>query len=81
MNRRQARAYVLRTLAAEVRHHIGNGSEWLYADNDGISVDHDAQFSLADQRRIIAEVEALADELERRARRMAEKLAPPDEAG
>lgn len=77
MNRRQARSYVLRVLAAEARHHIGNGSEWIERplNSDNISVQEDGTFSDADQERIIAEVNAVADELERRSR----KLAPTSE--
>lgn len=67
---------MLRILAAEVRHHVSNGSDWLYFDNDGITTDTRAPFPLADQDRIIAEVDAIADELERRAKRMSDKLAP-----
>lgn len=75
MNKRQARAYVLRVLAAETRHHLANGSEWLERPlrADGIAVSADGEFSEADQQRVAEAVVSVADELERRARRLGAK--------
>ena len=71
MNKRQAKAYVMRCLAAEARHHLGNGSEWLERPlrSDGIAVDAEGDFLPDDQERIAAAVRDVADELERRAAR------------
>lgn len=33
MNMRESRAYVLRCMAAEARHHVGNGSAWLVLES------------------------------------------------
>lgn len=75
MNKRQARAYVLRVLAAETRHHVGNGSEWIERPlgADGFTVGDDGEFTPADRERIEAAVEDIADELERRAKRLGAK--------
>lgn len=73
MTKREARAYVLRVLSVEVRHHLDNGSEWLERPlrADGIAVDADGAFSNADQERIAEAVLEIADSLERRAARLA----------
>lgn len=72
MNKRQAKAYVLRCMASEARHHPGNASEWLLRPlrSDGITVTKDGDFSQADQQRIEAALLSLADEMDRRAKRM-----------
>lgn len=40
---REARAYVLRCMAAEARHHVSNGSAWLERPGrgDGLAVGED----------------------------------------
>lgn len=60
MTKSEAREYVLRVLAAEARHHIANGSEWL----DGCAA------SEADMQLISSAVKEIADELERRSIRL-----------
>lgn len=72
MNQRQAKAYVLRVLAAEARHHVGNGSEWLERPlrSDGIAVQEDGAFSDADYKRVLRAVASVADEMERRSERL-----------
>lgn len=72
MNMRQAKAYVLRVSAAELRHHIGNGSEWLKRPlrQDGVAVAEDGSFTQADQERILRALGDVADELEARAVRL-----------
>lgn len=69
MTKTEAREYVLRVGAAELRSHIGNGSEWLERPlrADSIAVDDDGRFSEADYRRVCRAVRDLADELEHRA--------------
>lgn len=37
MNKREAKRYVCANLAAEVIHHIANGSEWTYIEREFIS--------------------------------------------
>jgi hypothetical protein len=77
MNKRHAKAYILRVLAAEARHHISNGSDWLEhpLDSDGIATDPDGSFSEADQRRLVAALNEIADELETRGNRL--RGSPP----
>lgn len=72
MNKRQAKAYVLRALAAEARHHVGNGSDWLLRPlrADGIATDPDGEFTEEDHRRVIQAVEDVADEMELRSERL-----------
>lgn len=74
MNKREAKAYALRALAAETRHHVSNGSEWLQRPlrADNVAVDEDGEFAEADHARVVAAVHEVADELERRAQRLAE---------
>jgi hypothetical protein len=72
VNRRRAKAYVLRVLAAEARHHIGNGSEWIERPS---KVDADGAFSPADQRRIVGAIEEVAGELARRSERLSARDA------
>jgi hypothetical protein len=78
VNAREAKAYVLRCMAAEARHHEGNASEWLEhpLTADGIQVDEHDLFSEADYRRNVRALNELADELERRAQRIIERLRP-----
>lgn len=74
MTKAQAREYALRVLAAEVRHHAANGSEWLEVPHgpvDGAKLDAEGKFSEADYRRVVAAVETIADELEKGSRRLA----------
>ena len=72
MNMREARAYVLRCMAAEARHHVSNGSAWLErpSGGDGLAVGKDGQFSDADYQRVVNALNALAEEMERRSARL-----------
>jgi hypothetical protein len=73
MTKAEAREYALRVLAAEIRHHVPNGSEWLFRplSADQIHVQEDGDFSGGDYKRICEAVEEIADDLERRSRRLA----------
>lgn len=78
MDKRQARAYVLRCLAAEARHHEGNASEWLSRplSSDGIAVSEEGEFSEKDYARVVDALNEVADELERRSVRLMKQPAP-----
>jgi hypothetical protein len=74
MTKAEAREYALKVLAAEARHHVGNGSEWLEAPHGpvgGATLDDEGKFSEADHRRVRDAVEKIADELETNSRRLA----------
>lgn len=73
MTKAEAREYALRVLAAEARHHAGNGSEWMERplDRDGLRVQEDGAFSDADRERIAEAVENIAAQMERASRRLA----------
>lgn len=75
MNRREAKAYALRCLAAEARHHVSNGSGWIEAPlrSDGLAVGEDGEFSVADRQRVERAVEEISDELERRSARLSRR--------
>lgn len=72
MTKTEAREYVLRVLATEARHHVANGSEWLFHPlrADGIAVDTEGRFTEADGRRVREAVEKIANELENASRRL-----------
>jgi hypothetical protein len=73
MTKTEAREYALKALAAEVRHHIANGSEWLEMPHvavAGAKVDGDGKFSEADARRVRDAVEEIACGLENASRRL-----------
>jgi hypothetical protein len=59
---------LLRTIAAELRHHLTNGSDWLVFDDDGEQREDYAE------RADVIEREALR--LERKAKRVARKAQP-----
>jgi hypothetical protein len=67
VTKREAKRYVYQALATEVRHHISNGSEWTYIGDD------EKEMPEADTERICTSLEEIADEFERRARRMGKK--------
>lgn len=74
MNKREAKAYALRVLAAETRHHLDNGSEWIECPlrDDGVAVDEEGRFSEADSQRVRDAVLEISEELDRRAKRLGE---------
>ncbi len=67
MTKRDAKRYVCRVLATEVRHHISNGSEWTFIGDD------EKEMPEADTERIYKVLGEIADEFERRAERMGKK--------
>lgn len=74
MTKGEAREYALKVLAAEVRHHVSNGSEWLempHGTATGAKVDSEGKFSEADYGRVRDAVEKIATELETASRRLA----------
>lgn len=77
MNRREAKAYALRCLSTEARHHVSNGSEWLTRPlkSDGLAVGADGEFHPADAERVRRAVVEVANELETRAKRLSRE--PP----
>lgn len=70
MNKRQAKAYVLRRLAVEALSHVDNGSAWVSGPGtgSGIKTDEHGCFLPSDQRRIVDAVLEIADEMERRSK-------------
>jgi hypothetical protein len=69
----EAREYALKALAAEVRHHVSNGSGWLEMPHwhvPGAAIDADGKFSEADYRRVREALEKIANELENASRRL-----------
>lgn len=73
MTKAEAREYALRVLAAEARHHIGNGSDWLLRPHGrapGARIDSDGYFSGPDMVRIETAVEEIATSLEGAAERL-----------
>jgi hypothetical protein len=63
-----ARRYVLRHAATLMEHEIDNGSGWLYEADNGEPADDNGETDAATQRRRLAALRALVDELRRRAR-------------
>lgn len=64
MTAREAKRYVLDRLADEIQHHVANGSEWLFLDVEGEAFDDRTQ------RHLVRALDEVADELDRRARRL-----------
>lgn len=60
MTKTEARKEVARAAATMLRHHIGNGSEWIYLGDDGEDRPE------ADVERIEDAIRKLASELDRR---------------
>lgn len=63
MTRAQAKRRVCRILSAEILHHEGNGSEWLWLGDNEEELDEE------DRRRMVTALHEVADELGRRGRR------------
>jgi hypothetical protein len=64
ITRAYARLLVARVAVSELRHHVDNGSEWLWHDLDG------SEFSGTEHLKMRRELEDLCDMLERRAERI-----------
>lgn len=72
MTKGRAREYALWVLAAEVRHHIGNGSEWIERPlgSDNLRVDADGAFGEEDRVRVESAVKEIAEQLEQASLRL-----------
>jgi len=64
ITRARARLLVAQAAVSELRHHVDNGSEWLWHDLDG------SEFSQTEHLKLRRELEDLCDALERRAERI-----------
>lgn len=60
----QLRHYLYRKVAAELNHHIGNGSEWLFPD----------ELSAAEQRRLLRMLEEVVTDFDVKVQELSESL-------